>query len=49
MPDSALRKHRLARSRRANKQDVVPTSGRDLHGALDILLPFHIREIDIVS
>ena len=40
-----LGKHALARARRADKQDIVPSRGRDLERALGVILPLDLGEV----
>ena len=46
---NALRQHRFARTRRADHENVVTAGDRDLDRAFDVMLTFHVSEIDIVT
>jgi hypothetical protein len=44
-----LGEHALARPRRADQENIMPSRGRDLEGALGLLLPLDLRKIAIVE
>jgi hypothetical protein len=44
----SFRQQRLARSRWADENHIVPAGGGDFQGALDMLLAFHLVKIGIV-
>src|SRR5260370_11021096 len=46
---NALGQHRLSRSWRTNHEDVVTASDRHFDGALNVPLPLHVAEINILT